>query len=970
MKKELVKVNEVEIESLIRKNFSEEFMRKIYDVYSDDCMSIVEKTIIFDKIFTEEFGHRKDYRRIGEGTNRFVCLLDNHIIKVAYNYLAYIDNMNELAQAKYKNKYLAQAFETNGIILVSEYVTVMDKEEFLENQLEIGRILNELEADRNPFEKDKEKYYILGDMGMSEKNYGNWGRRMNGDIVVLDYGYLYELTRKEWKDVAKCPMCGSSLSYTDDFSELKCDKSECGIRVKYTTLRNNFGYSGIIENIKRNLNNDKYIKFDKNGKITVDVMKEVEIEEEKEEEFKMPEEVENKINKAMEKFFEIAEYVKSNGGTSNELNINDIRMMKEEIYNEEEEYDENLLPYVIASLELNYNNVDKYLEDFNKIVNARYKELYEGLRRDFDNKKVDELIENDNEPDIYEPIEEYNVNGYESDIKIVDTYEDSTRKLTSLDELLGSEVDETFKNLFMVGDNDKLDEIDNENSYSLDYIMNMLNTEEPKQNEIEENEDENVEVDVEAELKEAYEELEDVLTELITDRYKLIGKLEESEEDYVTGDVYTTYLNGDYIDLDYSPRVNAKNILGSWEPDKFAFPLYRHLMIKYDYDVELIDEEYEAIYRIDGEVEVPEDIYSKIENRSIVIDQILNRFEGNLQPPRFVAIDKIGKELNNYYETLDKYYDSMRVSSSDVGIDNPDYYLRMAESNDSMMKLLREAKSELKDELLDSSIRLEDMLKDNKIVYYYDIEAIMTNTELNLYDIIKSNKFVNKNSKIYNNIQDLIIDKYYMEYGSVLSDDVFDIFKYNGSVQKEVGCESHPRLIKPRIKAKLVSKDSNEDTFKPEIFNKIRYNRLMIEQRYEILINKDNPEESTKYNELKSNMKRKNLYYTENDIYKYSVKKSKDNMRYGLTEKEIELLNEYERLLGIADVKDKDKLFKKAIVESIIRKHDLSDETKEFMNDLYKLDLSGAYANRLFKIHVLEMSGSMNRLDFLKQVEA
>ena len=132
MKKELVKVNEVEIESLIRKNFSEEFMRKIYDIYSDDCMSIVEKTIIFDKIFTEEFGHRKDYRRIGEGTNRFVCLLDNHIIKVAYNYLAYIDNMNELAQAKYKEKYLAQAYETNGIILISEYVTVMDKEEFLE----------------------------------------------------------------------------------------------------------------------------------------------------------------------------------------------------------------------------------------------------------------------------------------------------------------------------------------------------------------------------------------------------------------------------------------------------------------------------------------------------------------------------------------------------------------------------------------------------------------------------------------------------------------------------------------------------------------------------------------------------------------------------------------------------------------------------------------------------------------------
>ena len=127
MKTKLVKVNEVKIESLIKRNFSEEFMRKIYDVYSDDYMSIVEKTIRFDKIFTEEFGGRKDYRRIGEGTNRFVCLLDNHIIKVAYNYLAYIDNMNELAQAKYKSKYLARAYETNGIILVSEYVTVIDK---------------------------------------------------------------------------------------------------------------------------------------------------------------------------------------------------------------------------------------------------------------------------------------------------------------------------------------------------------------------------------------------------------------------------------------------------------------------------------------------------------------------------------------------------------------------------------------------------------------------------------------------------------------------------------------------------------------------------------------------------------------------------------------------------------------------------------------------------------------------------
>jgi hypothetical protein len=41
MKTKVVKVGEVKIESLIKKNFSEEFMKKIYDVYSDDYMSIV-----------------------------------------------------------------------------------------------------------------------------------------------------------------------------------------------------------------------------------------------------------------------------------------------------------------------------------------------------------------------------------------------------------------------------------------------------------------------------------------------------------------------------------------------------------------------------------------------------------------------------------------------------------------------------------------------------------------------------------------------------------------------------------------------------------------------------------------------------------------------------------------------------------------------------------------------------------------
>ena len=128
-------------------------------------------------------------------------------------------------------------------------------------------------------------------------------------------------------------------------------------------------------------------------------------------------------------------------------------------------------------------------------------------------------------------------------------------------------------------------------------------------------------------------------------------------------------------------------------------------------------------------------------------------------------------------------------------------------------------------------------------------------------------------------------------------------------------------------------------------------------------------EEKSKVSEIKALLNRKDLYFTEGKINKYSVRKSKDNLRYGLTEKEIELVEAYEDMLGTETVKDEQRLFKKAIVEVLDRKHKFSNETREFMNDLYKHDLSEAYANRLFKINVLEMNGSTTRLDYLTQVD-
>jgi hypothetical protein len=388
------------------------------------------------------------------------------------------------------------------------------------------------------------------------------------------------------------------------------------------------------------------------------------------------------------------------------------------------------------------------------------------------------------------------------------------------------------------------------------------------------------------------------------------------------------------------------------------------MLIKFDYDMEMVDLEYEAVYKIEETVEIPTDIYSNVENRGIVVGQILNRFEDECKPPRHLVISTIGQELTNYYEALDDYYDVMSKTKVDVETNDPDYYLRSIEHSESISKMLREAKEELKDNLLDNDLRLEDLLKEYKIAYYYDIESMMNSTELIMLDIIKTNDLSN-----VDNIKDFILNKYYEEYNGILSDNMFDIFKYNGSMVKEEGCLTHPRLVRPGLRAKLIAKDSNEDSYKPDMFNKAKYKIIKVEQRYDIIINMNDPEESSKLTDIRALLNRKGLYYTEGEFNKYQIRKSKDNLRYGLTDKEIEIIDEYDDILGNVSFKDELKLFKKSIVEVLDRKHNFSKETKELMMDIAMTDLSEAYANRLFKINVLELNGCTTRLDYLTQID-
>ena len=953
IRKRLVKTGEVRVESLIKKNFSKEFMKKIYDIYMDDCMSIVEKTIKFDKIFTEEFGHRKDYRRIGEGTNRFVCLLDNHIIKVAYNYLAYIDNMNELAQAKYKPKYLAKAFETNGVILVSEYVTVMDKMEFMECQNEVSIILKTIEADIKSKDKTKNTYYILGDMGMSNKNYGNWGKRMNGEIVILDYGYLYEVTGRDWMEVAICPVCGSDLNYLTDFSELECSKDTCKTRVKYTSVRNNLGYAKIIENIEENLNKGKFTKFDKDGSLLVDVLTEETYDDEPEEVFVMPEEVQQILNVTSDKFMEILSYIKNNKF----ININKANIIKEDLFMNKELYDEKLFPFLIGALNIYEDTIEKYKRDFEKLLqerwNFKYNELKKENSKELFTKDVEEFIDY-----IDEETEAMMEQNFSNTVKRVDSYSNEERRVTDLDDILGSALDDCFANLIKVDESKIINDV-NESSLSFDDLIGMLD-EEKMNIEKEEEENRKKELTIDDKLRESYMILEDALTELITNYYVLTNHFDDY---YAEGDINRTYVNGDKIDFDYSPRTNARNILGGYKVDEFAFPLYRHLLNKFDYDIDETDYEYGAIYTLDGKVEKPEDIYGRLENRSIVINQIMDRFE-DMVPQKNTFITNIGKELNDYYQIVDEYYDEKQTQEIELSYENPEYYLTTLNKNSEISKLIKDTKDDLADELNDRGINMKDIKDEYRIIYYYDLEEMMTNTELNMLNIIKETRF-----DINDNVKDIILNKYYEEYNGILSDSMFDIFKYNGSTIREKGVKNASRLIRPMIKAKLVSKDSKEDSYKPELFNRKIYKSLVIEQRYEILYDSSNSEDESRFLDMKSKLNQRGVYYTVQDVVKYVIKNSTDNIRYGMTELEKEIINEFDEMLGYSGIQDVDKSFKRGIFDVLDNKYKFNRETRVLMKDLIEFGLSEAYANRIMKINVLEMSGIMTRIEYLEHIE-
>ena len=155
-----------------------------------------------------------NFEELGTGTNRIAFLYNGFVVMVALDRRGMLDNFQEFKRSIEAPQYFIKVYECNMLILIEEYVTLMDEHEFRQNEAGIKQILTELD-----------KAFIFEDIGFTLKNHENWGYRSNGDIVCLDLGYVY--SRKGQEHLRTCPLCKGSLKYNSNFTKFICQNKGC-----------------------------------------------------------------------------------------------------------------------------------------------------------------------------------------------------------------------------------------------------------------------------------------------------------------------------------------------------------------------------------------------------------------------------------------------------------------------------------------------------------------------------------------------------------------------------------------------------------------------------------------------------------------------------------------------------------------------------------------------------------------------
>lgn len=219
-----------EMHSHLKRLYSRDLLKKLFaHALMIDIESNNEKVDIIQELCGPEF------TELGPGTNRFGILgPDGYCHKIALDRRGIVDNLTEFRRSPELEWVAPKAYECNGVVLIAENVELMTKEDFTANRESILEICEALS-----------QIYIFTDIGYATKNFCNWGIRQNGDLVILDTGYLIPRVGNE--EAMTCPVCGRPLEYNRNFTGFYCKKCST-----------NFGFIDVYRRMTNKLEKELY----------------------------------------------------------------------------------------------------------------------------------------------------------------------------------------------------------------------------------------------------------------------------------------------------------------------------------------------------------------------------------------------------------------------------------------------------------------------------------------------------------------------------------------------------------------------------------------------------------------------------------------------------------------------------------------------------------------------------------------
>lgn len=218
----MINLAEKKFRSILLQYISEELYMELFKLIELDVDNNT-KGFELKNLLTKYIGKDK-FTSLGSGTNRFGILIDGYAVKFALDGDGMIDNRREFLYSQDLYPYVVKVYEAfpNGLVAVTEYVEIFNIDSFYKYESKMKEILSEIANN-----------YLVGDVGVTGKNYVNWGIRHSGiddDICILDFAYIYNVKF----NVSKCS-CGHFLQYDDKYVNFECPS--CGKKYTFGEVR-------------------------------------------------------------------------------------------------------------------------------------------------------------------------------------------------------------------------------------------------------------------------------------------------------------------------------------------------------------------------------------------------------------------------------------------------------------------------------------------------------------------------------------------------------------------------------------------------------------------------------------------------------------------------------------------------------------------------------------------------------------